>query len=162
MAWSILTFSGEEIIKLAVEIEKSGKAFYEAAAQKVSDPEMGALFKALGNEEDRHINDFKALGQYLNKDFTPEESYSGEYGEYLNGIIDNHIFNLSSVDSLVKDVQVAREVLAVALRFEKDSILIFQEFLNLMDGTGRDIVLKLIDQEKGHIGMLARLNKIKW
>ncbi|MFZ5642622.1 MAG: ferritin-like domain-containing protein [Bacillota bacterium] len=162
MAWSILTFTGKEIIELATEIEKAGKAFYEAASRKVEDPEVSALFKALGNEEEKHIGDFRALEKYLDGGFDPEESYPGEYRDYLKAIIDNHVFNINNVESLVKNVVVAREALAVALRFEKDSILIFQEFLKVVDESGRDIVQKLIDQEKEHIGMLFRLNKIKW
>ncbi|MHB8917014.1 MAG: hypothetical protein ACYC4H_03255 [Desulfocucumaceae bacterium] len=43
MAWSILKFSGEEIIELATDIEKAGKAFYDKAAREVSDPELSAL-----------------------------------------------------------------------------------------------------------------------
>lgn len=162
MAWSILKFSGEEIINLATEIERAGKAFYEAASKKVDDPEISALFSALGREEEKHIGDFQALGQSLSGDFAPNESYAGEYGDYIKAIIDNHIFNINNVETLVSGVEVAREALAVALRFEKDSILIFQEFLNVVDESGREAVRELIEQEKRHIGMLARLNKIKW
>ncbi|MFZ5648972.1 MAG: ferritin-like domain-containing protein [Bacillota bacterium] len=162
MAWSILKFSGEEIINLATEIERAGKAFYDAASRKVDDPEISALFKRLGMEEEKHIGDFQALGQNLAKDFTPNESYVGEYGDYIKAIIDNHVFNINNVETLVQNVVVAREALSIALRFEKDSILIFQEFLNVVDESGREIVQELIEQEKRHIGMLARLNKIKW
>lgn len=162
MAWSILKFSGEEIIDLAVEIERAGKSFYDAASKKVEDPEISALFKSLGREEEKHIGDFQALGQKLSKDFAPNESYVGEYGDYIKAIIENHVFNVNNVETLVGNVEVAREALAVALRFEKDSILIFQEFLNVVDDSGREIVNDLIEQEKKHIGMLARLNKIKW
>jgi rubrerythrin len=162
MSWSILNFTGEEIIELATEIEKAGKTFYEAAAKKVDNAEAGALFKALGNEEDKHIKDFQALKSNLDTSFSPEESYQGEYREYLKAIVDNHVFNLKNVEELVKDVVVAREALAVALRFEKDSILIFQEFMNVVDDKGKGIVQNLIDQEKEHIRLLAHLNKIKW
>ncbi|MFZ5652049.1 MAG: ferritin-like domain-containing protein [Bacillota bacterium] len=162
MAWSILKFSGEEIVDLAIEMERAGKAFYDAASKKVEDPEISALFKRLGREEEKHIDDFQALGQKLSKDFAPNESYVGEYGDYIKAIIDNHVFNVNNVETLVRNVEVAREALAVALRFEKDSILIFQEFLNVVDDSGREIVKELIEQEKKHIGMLARLNKIKW
>lgn len=162
MSWSILNFTGDEIIELATEIEKAGKTFYEAAAQKVDHTDASALFKALGNEEDKHIKDFQALKSNLNRGFSPEESYPGEYREYLKAIVDSHVFNLKNVDELVKDVVVAREALAVALRFEKDSILIFQEFMNVVDDMGKDIVQNLIDQEKEHIRLLAHLNKIKW
>ncbi len=162
MVWSILKFSGDEIIRLAIDIEKAGKAFYEAAAQMVTDSEIKALFKALAGEEDKHISDFQALGANFKNDITPNESYAGEYGDYLKAIIDNHVFNINNVESLIKDVVVAREALAVALRFEKDSILIFQEFLNGVDESGREAVQGLIEQEKAHIRMLAHLNKIKW
>ncbi|MCL5058173.1 MAG: ferritin family protein [Actinobacteria bacterium] len=162
MSWSILDFTGGEIIDLATEIEKAGKSFYEAAAHKVEVPEVSALFKALGNEEDKHIRDFQALKDHLEGSFAPEESYPGEYRDYLKAIIDNHVFNIKNVEELVRGVVVAREALAVALRFEKDSILIFQEFMKVVDEPGRAIVQKLIDQEKEHIGLLARLNKIKW
>lgn len=162
MAWSILKFSGEEIIELATDIEKAGKSFYDKAAREVSDPELSALFKILGREEEKHIGDFESLGRALPGDFSPEESYAGEYGDYLKAVIDNHIFNIENVDRLVKNVVVAREALAVALRFEKDSILIFQEFLKMVDEPGREVVQKLIDQEKDHIRMLAHLNKVKW
>lgn len=162
MSWSILKFSGEEIIRLATAIERSGKAFYDAAAQKVDDPEISVLFRNLGREEEKHIGDFQALGENLAGDFAPNESYVGEYGEYIKAIIDNHVFNINNVDALISDVGVAREALAIALRFEKDSILIFQEFLNVVDDSGKEIVKELIEQEKKHIGMLARLNKIKW
>ncbi len=162
MAWSILKFSGEEIIKLATDIERAGRAFYLAAAQKAGDPEIAALFRALGAEEEKHILDFQSLAGSLTGDFSPEESYPGEYGDYLKAIIDNHVFNIDNVEGLVKDVVVAREALAIALRFEKDSILIFQEFLKVVDESGREIVRKLIEQEKEHIRVLARLNKVKW
>ncbi|HBV97490.1 MAG: rubrerythrin [Peptococcaceae bacterium BICA1-7] len=162
MSWSILNFTGEEIINLATEIEKAGKSFYEAAAQKVDIPEVSALFKALGNEEEKHIEDFQSLKKHLDGSFTPEESYPGEYRDYLKAIIDNHVFNIKNVDEFAMGAVVAREALAVALRFEKDSIMIFQEFMKVVDEPGRIIVQKLIDQEKEHIGLLARLNKIKW
>jgi len=162
MAWSMINFSGEEIIRLAVEIEKAGQAFYEAAARKVGDSEVAALFTALGGEEERHIVDFQTLGERLKKEFSANESYTGEYGDYLKAIIDQHVFNLENVDSLVENVVVAREALAIALRFEKDSILIFQEFLEVVDQKGREVVQKLIDQEREHIRVLAHLNKIKW
>lgn len=155
MAWSITDFSGEEIVRLAVTIEKQGQKFYEIAAGKIDDPEIKGIFEYLAGEEKQHISDFESLGDKLSKDFTPNESYVGEYSDYIKALIDNHVFNHDNIDKLVDGITVTREALAIALRFEKDSILIFQELYNVVDDSGREIIGKLINQEKQHIRKLA-------
>lgn len=155
MTWSITKFSGEEIVRLAVEIEKQGQKFYEIAAIKVDDPEVQAIFDYLSKEESQHITDFKALGEKLSGDFTPNESYVGEYGDYIRALIDNHIFNHNNIEMFLNNITVVREALAIAFRFEKDSILIFQELYNVVDQNGKEIIGKLIEQEKQHIKKLA-------
>lgn len=155
MAWSITKFSGEEIVRLAVEIEKQGQKFYELAAAKFDDPEIKAVFNYLAGEESRHITDFASLGEKLPGDFTPNESYIGEYGDYIKALIDNHVFNHNNIDKFLDNLTVAREALAVAFRFEKDSILIFQELSKVVDAAGKEVIDQLIEQEKQHIRKLA-------
>ncbi|MDK2820845.1 MAG: hypothetical protein PWP31_810 [Clostridia bacterium] len=155
MAWSIVKFSGEEIINLAIEIEKAGKTFYEAMKQKVDNPEFKELFAFLAGEEEQHVADFEKLGEKLTRDVVPNESYVGEYGDYLRAVIDSHIFNQKNVDELVKDIVDIREALAIAFRFEKDSIMIFQEFYNGADESGKEVIGKLIDEERKHIKKLS-------
>ncbi|SFG58667.1 Rubrerythrin [Desulfotomaculum arcticum] len=155
MSWSITKFSGDEIIKLAVEIEKQGQKFYEISAQQVDDPEVRKIFELLAGEEDKHITDFAKLGEKLPHDFTPNESYLGEYGNYVKALIDNHVFNHANIEKLAAKATVAREALAIAFRFEKDSILIFQELYNMVDAAGKEMLAGLIEQEKQHIRKLA-------
>lgn len=155
MAWSITKFNGEEIVRLAVEIEKQGQKFYELAAARVEDDEVKKIFESLAGEEKQHIVDFEGLGAKLPGEFKPNESYVGEYGDYIKALIDNHVFNDNNVEQFVPNISVTREALAVAFRFEKDSILIFQELYNLVDDAGKEVLGKLIDQEKQHIRKLA-------
>ncbi len=155
MAWNITKFNGEEIVRLAVEIEKQGQRFYELAAAQVEDAEVKKVFESLAGEEKQHIADFEGLGAKLPAEFTPNESYVGEYGDYIKALIDNHVFNNNNVEKMVPTISVTREALAVAFRFEKDSILIFQELYNLVDDAGKEVLGKLIDQEKQHIRKLA-------
>lgn len=155
MVWSITRFNGEEIVRLAVEIEKQGQKFYEIAAARVEDAEVKKIFELLAGEEKQHIADFKGLGAKLPGDFVPNESYVGEYGDYIKALIDNHVFNHDNIEKLLPNISVAREALAVAFRFEKDSILIFQELYNLVDDAGKEVLGKLIEQEKQHIKKLA-------
>ncbi len=160
MSWSILNFTGEEIVNLAVEIEKNGRHFYEKALAKVDDPEAKRTFIYLAEEEARHIDDFKKLGESLARDVVPNESYVGEYGEYIKAIIDSHVFNLNNVQDLVDGIKTFREALAIAFRFEKDSIMIFQEFKNVVDESGKEIIENLIQQEKEHISRLTQIYRL--
>jgi len=160
MTWSILKFTGEEIIDLAVKIEKAGKTFYEKALNKVDDADAKVMFSYLAREEEKHIAAFEKLGAKLAKEVVPNESYVGEYGDYLKSIIDTHVFNQNNVDDLVKDIKTFREALAIAFRFEKDSIIIFQEFLSSVDSTGKEIIGELIAEEKEHIKKISKLNRI--
>ncbi|KAF1085728.1 Rubrerythrin [Sporotomaculum syntrophicum] len=155
MAWSVINFSGEEIVKLAVAVEQQGQKFYEIAVDKVGDPEIKEMFTALASEEKQHIIDFEALGIGLGQEFVPNESYVNEYSNYMHALIDNHVFNHDNVDKLAAGVTTVREALAVAMQFEKDSILIFQELYNVVDASGKDIIGKIIDQEKQHIRKIA-------
>jgi len=160
MSWSILNFTGEEIIKLATEIEKRGREFYLKAAQKVDDPQAKGMLLYLADEEERHISDFECIGADMKEQIIPNEAYVGEYGDYLKAIIDNHVFNLNNIDDLVKDMKVFREALAVALRFEKDSIMIFQELYNAADAKGKEVLSKLIEEEKEHIRRISKLHRL--
>ncbi len=161
MAWSMINFSGEEIVKLAVAIEQQGQKFYEIAVGKVDGIEIKAMFTALAGEEKQHISDFEALGAGLGQEFFPNESYVSEYSNYIQALIDNHVFNHDNIDKLAAGVTTAREALAVALQFEKDSILIFQELYNVVDASGKDIIGKLIEQEKQHIHKLSTVGLAK-
>lgn len=155
MAWSLTKFSGEEIVRLAVDIEKQGQKFYEIAATKIDDPEVKEMFEFLAQEESQHINDFKALGDSLSGDFTPNESYVGEYSDYIKALIDNHVFNHNNIEKFLENLSSASEALAIAFRFEKDSILIFQELCNVVNEEGKKIVDELVEQEKQHIRKLS-------
>jgi len=151
MSWSIVNFSGEEIIELALEMERSGKNFYETAVAYAEGAKLKEMLDYLAKEEEKHIADFQKLAEKLTKEFVPNESYVGEYGDYLKSMINSHIFNVSNVEDLVKGVKTNQEILKFALSFEKDSILIFQEFVNFVNKAGNDIIQQLIDEEKGHI-----------
>ncbi|AFM41707.1 hypothetical protein Desaci_2782 [Desulfosporosinus acidiphilus SJ4] len=157
MSWSIVNFSGEEIIKLSLEMETSGKEFYEKALNYAEEIQLKEMLGYLALEEEKHLKEFKKLGERLTKEFEPNESYAGEYGDYLKSIVNNHVFNLNKVEDLVKGIKTDLDILRFALSFEKDSIMIFQEFENFVSSTGKEIIKELVNEEKGHIKKINAL-----
>jgi rubrerythrin len=159
MTWNLIKFSAEEIIKLSIDIEKSGRTFYNTLAAKVTDTKSKEALQFLANEEDQHIKDFEALGAYLAKEFEANENYSGEYKDYLDSLIESHIFNQAEIEDKINKITDAKSALEMALRFEKDSIMIFQSFLNVVSGKAQEVIGKLINEEIGHIKKLSQLKK---
>ena len=82
--------------------------------------------------------------------------------EYLDSLIESHIFNQSDIEdmfNMFNKISDVKDALDIALRFEKDSIIIFQSFLTVVGEKGKDVINQLIDEERGHIKKLGLLKK---
>lgn len=157
MGWSTLKFSGEEIIEIALQMEESGKLFYEKALPLAQGDKLKEMLVYLAQEEEKHYHAFKKLGEDLKYEIKPNESYAGEYEGYVKSLINSHIFKLTEVEDLVKEIKNDLDILRFAISFEKDSIVIFQEFKNASNKAGADILEKLINEEKEHIKKISEL-----
>ncbi len=157
MGWSISRFSGEEILEIALQMEESGKLFYERALDYAESAALKEMLIYLAEEETKHLEAFRQLGEQLNYYFAPNERYAGEYGDYVKSLVNSHIFKISAAEDLVKAIKNDRDILHFALRFEKDSIGIFQEFKNAANKAGAELIEQLIDEEKKHIRKIAAL-----
>ena len=48
-------FAGSEIIEIGIQIEKNGRDFYDELVKTADDPRAKEAFKALSEEESKHI-----------------------------------------------------------------------------------------------------------
>lgn len=157
MGWNLLKFSGEEILEIALQIEESGKLFYEKALAYAQQPHVKEMLIFLAQEEEHHVKAFTELGQTLANYFVPKERYAGEYEDYVKSLVNSHIFKISEVEAKVNSIKNDHDILHLALSFERDSIVIFQEFKNMANKAGADILERLIEEEKGHIRKINSL-----
>ncbi len=158
MGWSLIKFSGEEIIEIAVQMEESGKLFYEKALSLAEGDKLKEALAYLAQEEAKHAEYFRKLGESINDySFRPNESYPGEYEDYVRSLVNSHIFKLTEVEDLIKGVKSDKDILRIAVSFEKDSIVFFQELKNTGNKTAGGLLEKLIDEERKHIKRIATL-----
>ncbi|MEW6698020.1 MAG: ferritin family protein [Bacillota bacterium] len=145
-------FSVENIVGLAVKIEQAGKKFYSSLAiQEVNQP-VQDLFAYLASEEGTHIKSFENLTFILKDEGL--NACDGEYMEYLDAIIGSHIFFQQDPDDLER-IETVREALEMAIRFERDSIMVFNDLMPLVGEKGKEVLRNLIIQEQVHIRKLA-------
>ncbi|BBO81445.1 hypothetical protein [Desulfosarcina ovata] len=151
-------FSAREIAEAAVEKERRRKSFYATVCELSTNEKMKDLFQFLTEEEDRHVTAFSEI-----RDKLPEEIRSDEYNDdmeaYMDSVVDDRLYANIDSKEFVQQAITAKNVFQLAIGFEKDAILYFREFLPYLTETDGKTVLELIEQEKGHIRMLADMEK---
>lgn len=154
-------FTGREILDVAVQIEKNGVKFYTDASKAFKNAKIRAIFQDLAHEETMHIKVFSDLVKPL-----PESAPYGEYApymeeasEYLNALANSEVFTKPEEGSkLSLTVRSEKEAVEYAIQMEKDSLLFYLEMKQMIRKKDKEIVDKLIEQEKNH---LSRLTEIK-
>ncbi len=148
-------FEVQELVKVAVEDEKSGVAFYTVASQQASDAELKGTFSDLANQERYHQRRFEKMLQELGGLKTPE-TYPGEYQSYIKALTDSRAFpDEQTAERMAR--QCADDLAAVnlALRFERDTLMLMNEMRALVSEKHRPVVDELANEEKSHLVVLT-------
>ncbi len=151
------TYSIEEILEIAMKIEENGVSFYNTLAEKTKDKTAKELFRFLEGEEKEHIAVFRSLYKDLTGK-TFERAFSEEEANlYLHSLIENRIFK--SPEEIINTIREKDElsVIDLAIQIEKDTILYYYEILENLEEKERELVRKLINQEKTHVYRLSNL-----
>ena len=151
-------FNAREIAETAVEKEIKRREFYVAVTELSRNTEMKKLFEFLTTEEGRHVARFVELRDSLPIETRPEE-YDAEMRAYMDSIVENSLYSNINSKDFVQEAIDTNEVFRLAITLEKDAILFFWEFLQYVSEADKKIVKALIEEEKGHIRMLANLRR---
>ena len=142
-------FSANEILDMAIKLEKNGETVYRNAIEKVVKPEFIALLEWMADEEVKHANFFSNLKLELETNrmnpFMDEMSR-----ELFDDLLGDKNFSLKEVDfSLVGN---ADELIAIFVEFEKDSVIFYKVLEPFVeDPVAREQLNKIIEEENRHI-----------
>ena len=156
-----ISFNADEIYNIAEQIERNGHKFYSDSAMRVKDSAAKQILQDLASMEIGHLKAFKALHAGLSEKAREEITWDpdGEAGAYLKAAADSHIFKTNAdPSSLLKNNTDAREILELALQFEKDSVIYFLGVAEVVpDHLGKADVLGLAKQEQSHIALIQNV-----
>ena len=154
-----ISFSGNELINIAIDIEGRGAAFYDTMAKTSREAATRQVFQYLHDMERRHIQLFQGMLTKIGK-FRPPEGYTEEYAAYLEAMVGSAVFS----DDLLTSEMVSRtdsdiEALELAIIAEKDSILFYYEMRDIIPKQSQPIVNQIIAEEKSHLRQLSDLKR---
>jgi len=152
-------FSGSELVNIAIGIEKSGLAFYQSLAKAETHEMARDAYKHLAEMEEKHIGTFQSMLDAVGGYKTPE-MYTEEYDLYLKALVDSAVFTDDKVArEMAEKVTGSAEAIQIGLGAEKDSILFYSEMRNLVPQRDREVVERIIEEEKTHLRQLSDLKK---
>jgi rubrerythrin len=152
-------FSGSELVNIAIGIEKSGLAFYQSLVKKEKSVMARGAYKYLAEMEEKHIETFQSMLDAVGE-YKPPEMYTEEYDLYLKALVDSAVFTDDKVArEMAEKAASSAEAIQIALGAEKDSILYYSEMRNLVRERDREVVDRIIEEEKSHLRQLSDLKK---
>lgn len=151
----VLRFAPLEILKMAVELEKRGIAFYQRL-QKEASPEVKEAFSLLAKEEEKHLAFFSDLLETVGeeRDFLDNE----EVAAYLGAIVEHGVLG-KVLAGQAPPFSSFKGALEFGMQVEKESILFYQGFSSLVDPGKKQWLEKVIEEEKRHFLKLAAMGK---
>jgi rubrerythrin len=147
-------FTANELLDMAIKLEKNGEAAYRSAVAKVKKPELVSLLEWMAAEEAKHAGFFAELKRNLKTNqvnpFVEEMSR-----ELFDDLLGNQNFSLKEVD--FSSIENTDELLGVFIEFEKDSV-IFYKVLEpfVQDPVALQHIQKIIEEENFHIKQLQK------
>jgi rubrerythrin len=153
-----ISFSGSELINIALGIEQRGVVFYDAMAGATKNANAAEVFRYLADMEREHLQTFQGLLAEADK-FKFSEA-TGEYAVYLQTLVDSAVFSDELIASkLASEAESDVTALNLAIGAEKDSILFYYEMREIMPQQAQATVNKIITEEKSHLRQLSELKK---
>jgi rubrerythrin len=155
------TYSVNEIIEMAVQIERNGYAFYHEATKRKDINEKSREFIAfLRDQELDHEKTFLSLRDGTDMQVLELSQDWEMVSAYLKSIIDGRLFG--NENSAIKAAAEAADLAAIvdnAITFEKDTLLYFHAINDIVvNEKAKAALRRIINEEVSHV---LKLNDFK-
>ncbi len=152
-------FSPQEILRIAVNVEKNGKNLYETLESKAKSESLKATWKYMKEQEEVHGQTFQTMLDNV-KDYIVYEFSPGEYAAYLRAIASEYIFTQELIEKKTKEgFSSDLEAVDFGIYIEKESILTYSALRKYVLTAKQSIIEKVIDEEKKHLADLVMLKE---
>lgn len=154
-----VSFSADEVLAMAMRVERNGVVFYREAARRFGGEEEHQLLLRLSDMEAQHEATFAAMRAVLSEQeqepttFDPE----GLAPAYLAAMADGYVFDMRADPkaTLAGDESI-EDVLRTAIAAEGDSVLFYLGLKEIVPPSlGTERVDEIIHEEMRHIVLLS-------
>ncbi len=163
---NIMRYSPDEILGIAIEIEKNASSYYRDAAQQTEESDLHATFVRLSEMEDAHRRIFTEMREGLSEAERTVQTHDpgNEMVYYLRSMQGLHGWEgKAGPNKRLSGAESSEEVLSTALEAEQETVF-FYSFLKdyVPSPRGTSAVDRIIKEEMGHVATINRyLNQVR-
>lgn len=144
-------FNPCEILEIALDIEEHGRKLYESLQEKAKDPKVKEVLAYLKSQESNHEKLFKDMLDER-RNCMVQEFVSGEYRSYLDAIASEYVFTQKLIKQKLKEGFTSDiEAIEFGIQMEKESILAYSAFREVLTKPEQAALDKIIIQEREHL-----------
>jgi rubrerythrin len=150
------TQSVDDILRKAVEVEKSGADFYRKLANGVNVAAVKDVFLGLVADEVRHQRDFMSLSASM-KGVVIESSV--DILEVMNVASQNLVEAMKGAEPVsINDVNFSQAV-KIGIHSEQAAIQVYSSLLGISHPEFKRVVVRVLEEERKHLAALEGLKK---
>ena len=150
-------FSDLEGIRIAIEMERRGEAFYRRAAKVSKSEKAVEMLLSLASDEQHHRAEFERLLRVETERGMTDKPYDDETNAYLSAIAADIVFPKGLMALKDEGFENPEAVLIYAINSEKDSVLFYTEMQgHTQDSHAQEVFGEITRQERGHLFRLQR------
>jgi rubrerythrin len=150
------TYSAEELINIAIGIERRGIIYYDVIARSTDDDQARAVFEGLARMERVHLATFQHMLDGIGGAAVNESEEEG----YITTLLEDAVF---TDDSVTADVAAQADsdlkAMDLAISAEKDAILYYYELRDLLPAEPALLVNRILNEEKRHLAQLTAIRQ---
>jgi rubrerythrin len=152
-------FEVPELVRVAVEDERTGVALYEALGQSARAAGVKALFLKLVGQERFHQMRFQNMLDQMGG-HSPREDYDGEYVAYLRALTGTRAFP-EPEDALkaAGECKTDADCLELAGQYERETLALINELRELVGPAHKSAVEEIAREERAHVVELAEARR---
>jgi rubrerythrin len=145
-------FTTEDLIDIAIQIDKNAESIYRKALQQTKNVELRSILQWLVEQESRHVEWFSALRKKV-KGLESDHRIAEVGREILLETIGGMSFSLA--EAKVSEIQRDMELMRLTIEFEKDKVQFFKMLRPFVDDSeAKQYLEKIIAEEKKHVRQL--------
>ena len=151
-------FTMEEVLGIAIRIEKNAQEYYRRASEIVTDIRAKVILKDLALWEVKHETLFRKLQQDVIDAKINSSGIMSDVAGYLGAVADSSIFDIDQFDHQLRNLtDDPHTILIEALNREKDSVVFYTLLKKAIPGDRRkEAVEDVIAEEISHVVFIMK------
>lgn len=152
-------FSAADVLGTAIQIEKNGIVFYNNLVGTTTSFLARGVYSKLLEQERKHQAIFEQMLATIVTQQNGEKLFE-DRGLFIKSLAEGAVFSGQQiVVDMARRALSDLEAVQIGIGFEKDSILFYYEMRDIVRQVDRDVVDRVVGEEKKHLAALNELLK---